>query len=214
MVIFNGQTFREGADFKRPISDGQLLNYEDTLLYVGGLEGYQGRDAFGWMVVGHDPSFSLSLRRVSISESTATESIFILDGVRKVIDNQPLPSQLSPSLSFFRRTGSKRRGRCGIRGRRLHSSTVFDNLQKKAIPPPFPPPSFQGQLRGRDFGRQHADGVRCPGDALPSLRPPPPPRRPMRNLVNHESVSRTWIGKVDPAPLHPKLFDMVINWEK
>ena len=42
MAIFNGQTFRDGADFKRPISDGQLLNYEDTLLYVGGLESYQG----------------------------------------------------------------------------------------------------------------------------------------------------------------------------
>ena len=47
MVIFNGETFRKGADFKRPISDGQLLNYEDTLLYVGGLEGdFEGTEHF------------------------------------------------------------------------------------------------------------------------------------------------------------------------
>ena len=90
MVIFNGQTFREGADFKRPISDGRLLNYEDTLLYVGGLEGYQGTygqthlDGWWWDTITLSPS--LSLRRVSLSESTATESIFILDGVRKVND--------------------------------------------------------------------------------------------------------------------------------
>ena len=49
VVIFNGQTFRDGADFKRPISDGQLLNYEDTLLYVGGLEGYDGTLPYGWI---------------------------------------------------------------------------------------------------------------------------------------------------------------------
>ena len=89
VAIFNGQTFRDGADFKRPISDGQLLNYEDTLLYVGGLEGYQeGRCTLfgrmnGWM---GRLDISSSLKRVFFpdvffSGSVASESIFILDGV-------------------------------------------------------------------------------------------------------------------------------------
>ena len=81
VAIFNGQTFRDGADFKRPISDGQLLNYEDTLLYVGGLQEYDGTLTVwmdGWEA-------NSSLKRVFpdvFSGDVASESIFVLDGVR------------------------------------------------------------------------------------------------------------------------------------
>ena len=95
MVIFNGDTFREGADFKRPVSDGQLLNYEDTLLYVGGLEGYQGTMGLDLLLI--ETSFSY----VIFSGSVASESIFILDGVRTIVGpvrNLTFPSPNIPSL--------------------------------------------------------------------------------------------------------------------
>ena len=100
VVIFDGQTFRKGADFKLPISDGQLLNYEDTLLYVGGLQEYDGTLTVwmdGWEA-------NSSLKRVFpdvFSGDVASESIFVLDGVRIRIQEDRSSYETSLSLSVF-----------------------------------------------------------------------------------------------------------------